>query len=173
MALRPSLSPARNETGDPFQDATFTAQRFLSECQRPRERLNHEAPTLAGGLGLRCEPGVGAADCHFPASKYGDAAQQDALPHTAHCGFSFRFGSFVMRVLSCLRPECGLRLPMLLTASERVRLNAAVKLPGVLLRGVAVFARWKMTKYKPQSQATSDACGRGRPQGVRPGEIRR
>jgi len=48
-----------------------------------------------------------------------------------------------------------------------------VKLPGVLLRGVAVFARWKMTKYKPQSQATSDACGRGRPQGVRPGEIRR
>jgi len=63
MALRPSLSPARNETGDPFQDATFTAQRFLSECERPRERLNHEAPTLAGGLGLRCEPGVGAADC--------------------------------------------------------------------------------------------------------------
>jgi len=62
---------------------------------------------------------------------------------------------------------------MLLTASDRVRLNAAVKLPGVLLRGVAVFARWKMTKYKPQSQATSDACGRGRPQGVRPGEIRR
>ena len=149
MALRPSLSPARNETGDPFQDATFTAQRFLSECERPPERLNHEAPTLAGGLGLRCEPGVGAADCHFPASKYGDAAQQDALPHTAHCGFSFRFGSFVMTVLSCLRPECG------------------------LLRGVAVFARWKMTKYMPQSQATSDACGRGRPQGVRPGEIRR
>src|SRR5437762_11303819 len=47
-----------------------------------------------------------------------------ALPHTAHCGFSFRFGSFVMRVLSCLRPEGGLRLPMLLTASDRVRLNA-------------------------------------------------
>jgi len=63
MALRPSLSPARNETGDPFQDATFAAQRFLSECERPPERLNHEAPTLAGGLGLRCEPGVGAADC--------------------------------------------------------------------------------------------------------------
>src|SRR5947208_12081665 len=63
MALQPSLSPARNETRNPFQDATFTAQRFLSECERPRERLNHEAPTLTGGLGLSCEPGVAAADC--------------------------------------------------------------------------------------------------------------
>src|SRR5438094_1905592 len=134
MALQPSLSPARNETRNPFQDATFAAQRFLSECERPRERLNHEAPTLAGGLGLRCEPGVPASDCL-----------------TAHRALRFQL---TIRIvchdgLVVLRPrKCGLRLPIHLTASERVRLSAGAKLRGVWLCAVAAFTR-------------CDACGRG------------